>query len=337
MIKQGVVMKKKFIAELLIVFSLINIFSVNNFSAFAEEKTVLLGGIPAGFTMETRGAYIAGLSDVITKGDIVSPSKDAGLRQGDIIYFINGKEINNASDIESALKNSDNNVKIEFMRCGELCEISLTPALDLNGDKKIGVFIRNIVTGIGTVTFIDGNNIATLGHPVLDENEGLMKIRSGKIYSCNITGYVKGERGDPGELRGVIFQNNEIGIITQNTEYGLYGKTTMDFDKTKFTEIGIGEGKMGDAAIVTTINGNTPKTYSASIIKVDNVISDTKNYVIKITDKDLLETTGGIVQGMSGSPIIQDGKIIGAITHVFINDPTRGFGISINNMINNNI
>lgn len=330
-------MKKKIVAFLLIVFSAFSVLFLNNFNtnfAFAETKKVLLGGAPAGFSIETRGAFVAGLSDVITKDGITSPAKDAGLQRGDTIYYINDIEVNCAADVEKTLKLTDSDVEIDYYRCGNSYTTILKPATDLNGERKLGIFIRDDVSGIGTITFIDNDNIATLGHPVLDENDGLLNILSGKIYSCNITGYIKGERGNPGELRGVVFKNEEIGVIEKNTEYGVFGKTIESFDKSSFTEIEIGEGKIGDAEIYTTINGKEPKRYSVSIVKADTLLSDTKNFVVKITDKELLETTGGIVQGMSGSPIVQNGKLIGAITHVFINDPTRGFGISINNMIN---
>ena len=328
-------MKKKIVIFLLIAFAALGTFGVNGNVAFADGgRRVILGGNPAGFYMQTRGAFIAGLSDVITKDGIVSPSKNAGLNAGDVIYYINDIEVNNAADVERVIKLSDSTVEIDYMRCGNSYTALVTPATDLNGEKKLGIFIKDDVSGIGTVTFIDGNKIATLGHPVLDENEKLLQITAGTIYSCNITGYIKGERGTPGELRGVIMKNEEIAKIDNNTESGVFGTLSENYDLTNKTEIEIGEGKMGDAFIYTTINGREPKKYSVSIVKADNVLTDTKNYVIKITDKELLDTTGGIVQGMSGSPIVQDGKLIGAVTHVFINDPTRGFGISINNMLN---
>ena len=330
-------MKRKSLISLTLLFvALCSFFcGINTVKAYADDsKTVLLGGMPAGFNIETRGAFVAGLTDVITKDGVKSPSKDAGLNAGDIIYFINDIEVNNAKDIESALKTAPKTVELDIYRCGNSFTIYIEPAIDLSGDKKLGVFIRDNVSGIGTVTFIDGNKIATLGHPVMGEDEKLLSIKQGKIFGCNITGYVKGERGTPGELRGVILKNNEIATIDRNTECGIYGTLTSGFDSKKLNKIEIGEGKMGDAFIYTTINGTAPEKYSISIVKAENVLSDTKNYVIKITDKRLLDTTGGIVQGMSGSPIVQDGKLVGAVTHVFISDPTRGFGISINNMLN---
>lgn len=327
-------MKKKIVVFLLIAFTAFKIFGNSDGVALAENRKVILGGDPAGFYMQTRGAFVAGLSDVITENGILSPAKDAGLAQGDVIYYLNGIEVNGANDVERVVNLSDKEINVDYIRCGNSYSTVITPATGLSGEKKLGIFIKDDVSGIGTVTFIDGIKIATLGHPVLNENGELLQILSGTIYSCNITGYVKGERGVPGELRGVIMKSNEIAKIDRNTEYGVFGTLTDSRDLSGREEIEIGEGKMGDAFIYTTINGKIPKKYSVSIIKADTVLTDTKNYVIKITDKELLETTGGIVQGMSGSPIIQNGKLIGAITHVFINDPTRGFGISINNMIN---
>ena len=206
-------------------------FNINLTSAYADSgKTVLLGGIPAGFNIETRGAYIAGLSDVITEDGIKSPSKDAGLNAGDVIYFINDIEINNAKDIENALKYSKSAVEIEYQRCANSYSVLVEPAIDLTGDKKLGLFVRDDVSGIGTVTFIDGNKIATLGHPVLNDDNSLLEIKSGNIYACDITGYVKGERGAAGELRGVILKNQKIATIDRNTLYGIYGTIVPEFN-----------------------------------------------------------------------------------------------------------
>ncbi len=326
-------MKRKIVAFLLAVGCCCACF-INTGVAYAGNRTVLLGGMPAGFNMQTRGAFITGLSDVITEDGIKSPSKDAGLKAGDVIYYIENTEVNCAKDVERVISLTGGEITVEYSRCGNTYTTEITPVKDLNGDKKLGIFIRDDISGIGTITYIDKDRIATLGHPVLDENGDLLKITTGKIYGCNITGYIRGERGAPGELRGVIMKNDRVGMIDGNTDYGVFGTIADTFDTKNFKEIEVGEGKMGDAVIYTTIDGSSPKEYSISIIKVDNTFSDSKNYVVKITDKELLNSTGGIVQGMSGSPIVQNGKLIGAITHVFINDPTRGFGISINNMLN---
>ena len=296
-------MKKKICLFLLIVCLTICASFTNGTQGFALTQKVYLGGQPAGFSIQTRGAFIAGLSDVITPTGIVSPSKNAGLEQGDVILFINGIEINSAADIERVLKLTQGEITVDYNRCGNSDTTYVNPATDINGEKKLGLFIRDDINGIGTVTFINGNKIATLGHPVLGENDELLDIIQGKIYDCSITGYVKGERGRPGELRGVIMKNAVIAEINKNTRYGVFGTLDANFITENLTEIEIGEAKMGDAKIYTTINGDTPQSYSISIVKTDTITTDTKNFVIKITDKSLLETTGGIVQGMSGSPI----------------------------------
>ncbi|MBQ6922354.1 MAG: SpoIVB peptidase [Clostridia bacterium] len=327
-------MKKKVLLFLLAFFSFIQLFCISGRIGYAEEKTVYLGGMPAGFDIETRGALVVGLSDVITKDGIISPAKNAGLDRGDILLYINGKEINCADDVERLLLLTSGEIEITFSRCNIKDNVKLTPATDLSGIKKIGVLIKDSINGIGTVTFIDDDNIATLGHPVLNEDGKPLELLRGNIYPCMVTGYIKGERGKAGELRGAILTNNKIATITKNTEYGVFGKLTKNFDRSKLKKIGIGNGKPGKESIYTTIEGDTPQEYSISIIKADSILSDTKNFVIKITDERLLNSTGGIIQGMSGSPIVQDGKLVGAVTHVFIIDPTRGFGISINSMLN---
>lgn len=317
-------------------FCLIFVFAVlpfyKNYKVLAEEK-VYLGGMPAGFSLETKGAFIIGLCDVITENGICSPCKQAGLAVGDVILSIDGKEVNNAKDIEDALIDGENKI-VKTDRCGKEIIYNIIPAKDFSSKYKLGVFIRENLNGIGTITFIKGNRFASLGHPVLADNGDIINIKSGELFGCNITGYVAGEKNKAGELRGV-FDGNSIAKIDKNLGTGVYGVINEDFDFNGFTEIEVGKAEVGDAEIYTTINGNKAKKYSISIIKTDYDNKGNKNFVIKVNDKDLLDSTHGIVQGMSGSPIVQNGKLVGAVTHVFINDPSRGFGISVQNMINN--
>ena len=317
---------------ILLILSLLFAFSGNYVIAFAAQETVYLGGIPAGFSLATRGAYVVGLCDVVGNTGITSPAKDADIRIGDVILFIDDYEINGAADIEKAVKDCDEK-NIVLSRMGETVITEISPAKDFNGNFRLGVFVRDSVNGIGTLTFIKGDRFASLGHPVLDDDGMLLQITGGKLYSCNILGFVKGEKGKAGELRGSFLKREPYCIIEKNTEQVVYG-TIFDKTVTKgLKKISVGDAKMGNASIITTIDGDTPKEYSISIVKVDSFGKDSKNYVIKITDDELISKTGGIVQGMSGSPIIQDNKLVGAVTHVFINDPTRGFGISIKNML----
>lgn len=327
-------MKKVKSLFLLILFVLI-LCNFTPLSVFANSaNSVYLGGFPAGFSLETRGAFVMGLSDVITFEGIKSPSKEAGVAAGDIILSIDGVAVNNAEDVEKVVKDEKEKL-LEIKRCDEKILLDVSPALDMSGNFRLGIFIRDGVNGIGTVTFVNNGRFASLGHPVTDEGGKPLEIIGGKLYNCNITGYIAGERGKAGELRGTFLKTNDIGNIEKNLISGVYGTLKDGFNTDNLKRVEIGEGKIGSAVIYTTIEGDSPKEYDISIVKVTDTSAEAKNYVIKINDKALLDTTGGIVQGMSGSPILQDGKIVGAVTHVFINDPSRGFGISIDNMINN--
>lgn len=326
----------KFLKILIVVFSFLILFSNNVVNVFAyriNSDDIYVGGMPAGFCFKTRGAYVAGLCDIIQNDIVYSPCKEAGILVGDVILNIDSQQVNTANDIEREI--SDGNIKtLDIQRGENNYKFKVKPIKDALGKYKLGIFIRDGVNGIGTVTYIKGNVMATLGHPVLNDGK-LMPIIGGNIYKCNITGCVKGEKGTPGELRGIFFKKDEIANINKNTYSGVYGIVMSDFDLSNARKIEKGTGRVGRAKIITTIEGDTPKEYNISIIKVDDNVIDGKNFVIKITDENLLEKTNGIVQGMSGSPIIQDDKLIGAVTHVFINDPTRGFGISIDNMLIN--
>ncbi len=324
--------KKRKYSILLLLLAIITFFSAGYSKAYAKSNQVYLGGMPAGFSLFTRGATVVGLCDVVTENGLISPSKNVGICVGDTILYIDEYEINNALDIEKALETGGTKL-LTLSRNDELILEKVSTVKDMSGHNKLGVFVRDDVSGIGTITFINGDRFASLGHPVLDESGELLKITGGKLYNCNITGRVKGERGKAGELRGLFIRSKEIACIEKNQEVGVFGKLNSSFDRSNLTKIEIGQAHMGNASIFSTIDGKSPKEYSISIVKVDNN-SETKNFVVKITDSELISSTGGIVQGMSGSPIVQDGKLVGAITHVFINDPTRGFGVAISNMLN---
>ena len=327
-------MKRKFRFLYIVCFLLCFLTMFNNLTtAMADSGKVYLGGMPAGFSLETKGARVVGICDVITNEGVKTPSKCADIRNGDVIIKINGEEVNDAKEVGESVKSSTEHI-IQIERQGETLIKNIIPAKDLNGEYRLGVFIRDNICGIGTVTFIKNNRIASLGHPVIGDNGELVKITGGEIYSCAITGCVKGEKGKAGELRGVFAKDKEIAKIDKNLDSGVYGEMLSDYDLSKLESIEVGRAKIGTAYVKSTINGEESKLYKISIIKTDNY-STNKNFVVRVDDEDLLSITGGIVQGMSGSPIIQDGKLVGAITHVFINDPTRGFGISIYNMLDN--
>ncbi len=324
-------MKGKF-KFLSIIIAILLCFSFNSYKHVYANEEVYLGGMPAGFTITTRGAEVIGVCDVVCENGLISPLKDIGIKEGDIIYKINNVEINSAYDIKNAL-NSGENAIIEYSHDGQIMINQIKAVKDINGNYKLGVYIRDSVSGIGTITYIKGNKFASLGHPVINEDGSILKICGGKLYNCSISGYVKGVRGRAGELKGAFLRTNAIASIDKNLDCGVYGTITDNIDTTGLIKVELGSAKIGDAHIYSTIDGNLPKKYEISIVKVDDC--GNKNFVIKINDKELISKTGGIVQGMSGSPIIQNNKLVGAITHVFINDPTRGFGIKIDNMINN--
>lgn len=302
----------------------------------AQTVEVFVGGMPAGFTLGLGGAQIVGVCEVLTEGGTVCPARDAGIAVGDIICTLNGVKIESAADIDRVLNGCSGKTAVSVKRDGERIETQIQPAEDIaSGRKKLGVLIRDSISGIGTVTYIEKDSLrfASLGHAVADESGKLMNVDKGNIYQCSIVNVIKGERGRAGELKGLFLNDKSIAAADINCATGVYGNFNRDYDTSSLRSAQIGGNvQPGKASIYTTVDGTTPKEYSVSIVKVDGGNRQNKNYVIKITDKDLLEQTGGIVQGMSGSPIIQDGRLVGAVTHVFLNDPTRGYGISIANM-----
>ena len=326
--------KVKFKLLIILISIFISLSSINYIYPNAFSEYVYLGGFTAGFTLKTKGATVVGINEVMTSKGSISPCKCAGIEIGDIILSMNGVEINSASDIDEVLKDySSGFIITEILRNNQkkLCDIF--PEKDILGNYKLGLFIREDLNGLGTVTYIDDNGeFASLGHPIANENGEIYTLKSGEVYESNIIGVNKGYRGHAGELKGLFVGNKSIGVVTKNTNVGMYGKLN-NFNPLEYVKIAVGNAKIGKAEIVSTVEGQNSCKYSIDIIKIDSRVGNTKNLVIKITDKELLDYTGGILQGMSGSPIIQDGKLVGAVTHVFINDPSRGYGILIDNML----
>ncbi len=327
----------KKLAVFLAVLTLFLIATINPTSVYANSnESVYLGGFTQGFILKTRGATVVGLTDVLGSERLTSPCKLAGIQVGDTIISLNGKQVNNSSDVSNVLsEHKGGSLVVEYISGGVFKLVNVTPVVDLNGHYKIGVFIRDDLQGVGTVTYIkDDGSFGSLGHPVTNEKGETYSVLSGSVYDSSIIGVVKGTCGKAGELKGLFIGDKPVGNITKNTSSGLYGKFT-NFNALEYKKIGVGTGKIGKAQIISTIDGNTSCTYDIEIVKTEHKKREGKNFVIKICDENLISQTGGIVQGMSGSPIIQDGKIVGAVTHVFINDSARGYGISIQNMLAN--
>ena len=328
---------KNKITTILAVLAAVCAFLLLPLNAAAETDEVYLGGMPAGFTLGIGGAQIVGICEVLTENGVQNPAKDAELEVGDVIVSLGGIRIETAADIDAALSScGGKSSSLTIERGSEKLKKEIAPVKDMaSGRYKLGVLIRDSVSGIGTVTFIRKDlRFGSLGHAVMSADGGCMEVCGGNIYACSIVNVVKGERGRAGELKGLFINDKKIATADKNCATGIFGAMEKDYDLSALKPIALGsDATPGRATVYSTVDGASPKEYTISIIKVDKTNKQNKNFVIKVTDKELLNETGGIVQGMSGSPIVQNGKLIGAVTHVFINDPTRGYGTAIGNMI----
>lgn len=310
-----------------------------------EEVMLVPGGQSIGVMLHTKGALVVGSMNITSKtGEPVNPAKVAGLQAGDIIEKYNGEEIKDAAHLSELINQDEEGAaRLSVRRGDQNLELTIYPVQDAqDGLWKLGVWVRDSTLGVGTLTFHDpaSGKFAGLGHAITDVDTGkLLTVKDGEIVKSDILEVVKGEEGEPGELRGSFGQNDEvIGTISKNTEYGLYGNTQKQMQNGIYGALPAAkrdEVKVGEATLLCTLDDSGVKEYSCKIVKVNSQDSpEQKSFVVQIDDERLLETTGGIVQGMSGSPIIQNGKIVGAVTHVFINDPTQGYGIYLDWMLN---
>lgn len=299
------------------------------------------GGMPFGVKFYTKGVMVIGIADVDCGEKNVNPAAIAGIRVKDVIVELNGKEVLSAESVMSEIEACEGkSIHLKIERDGKYFETDLTPVLSASEQKyKAGVWIRDSTAGIGTVTFInpENNMFGGLGHGICDVDTGaLMPLQKGIITDVTISGITKGTAGTPGELKG-YFGVGKTGALLGNTGAGVFGffHEIGSFNPDEALPIALrDEVHEGKAELRCTLDENTVGSYQIEIIKINPNENDLKNFVIRVIDQTLLDKTGGIVQGMSGSPIIQDGKIIGAVTHVLINDPTKGYGIFIENMLN---
>lgn len=309
-----------------------------------DNIKVALGGIPIGVRVSSDGVIVVGYSEIEINGNKEeSPGKLGGLEIGDVILKINNIEVYNATELLKIIKESDSGLlKMDILRHNQNLTKTIQCKKEDNEDYKIGLWVRDSTAGVGTMTFYDplSSKFGALGHPITDcdTNEPFL-IKKGDILDSSIISVRKGEKGSPGELRGVfVNEDNPCGGIEKNTQSGIYGKIEKNnILNQRCTLIPVGfknEITTGKAKIITTIDENGPQEYDVEIEKlIDQNVPDSKSMVIKITDEKLLGKTGGIVQGMSGSPIIQNGKLIGAVTHVLVNKPDTGYGIYIEWML----
>lgn len=328
--------KKIFLSTVLILLLIVTIFPV----AFAEEvEYVYLGGNPIGIVLEEEGLLICGKNEVVTDSGAQIPSLDLNILPGDHLISINSEPVNTISDLARALKKvkQEEEVVLGIKRGQEIIYFNLLPAVEsLTRNKKLGLIIQEGVSGIGTVTYVRKNGrFGALGHSIGDSSN---KIQIGKIFDCRIIDLKLPKHGEAGELRGIFDKKGaSIGTLDKNNDFGIFGKTnSTSFD---MIEVRLGNRnivKEGNASIYTCIDGEKPQKYEIEIVKVNTQNKPgTKSMVIKVTDSRLLQETGGILQGMSGSPIVQNGYLVGAVTHVFTSDSTKGYGIFVDWMINN--
>ena len=300
---------------------------------FADEKYYYISGEVFGFSLISEGITVIGLSDVVTNEKTYSPAKDAGIKPDDVITKINENKLKSDSDIDKYIKSGYN--ELDIISGGKTKNILVKPAKDINGNLRLGIFIRGDICGIGTVSYYDSDGrFSALGHEIYDKEYAKTPIIGGALKEAGITKIIKGTKGIPGEIQGYI-KSADTGTIEYGISTGIYGEK-KNFDKSAYQKIAAarrGEAKIGKATAISNISGST-ESYDIKIVKVTEEKKE-KNLVIKVNDEKLLSLTGGIVQGMSGTPIIQNGKLIGIITHVFINDPKSGYGLSIQNSLDN--
>jgi stage IV sporulation protein B len=302
-----------------------------------EEDHVIAGGNPFGIKILAQGVLVVGLDEVQTSHGPQNPAKEAGLKMGDLIVKVNGKSLSTNKAMQEQIEASKgDSLSLEIEREGENHQLTLTPIMATDGCYRAGIWVRDSTAGLGTMTFYwPAKGIyGGLGHGVCDSDTGeLMSLQEGEIVKAEIADVAKAKAGSAGEIKGVLFDNAHMGTILKNCECGVYGNL-IDTDDLSDVTLRVArkqEVTRGKAQILSCIEGEF-RYYDCEIEKI-NLGNPTQNMVIHVTDETLLAATGGIVQGMSGSPIIQNGTLVGAITHVFVNDPEKGYAVFAETML----
>ena len=306
------------------------IFSIpNNILAYSDY--IIPGGENIGISINTKGVMVVGTYEINGK----YPALEAGIKLGDTIIKVDDTKINSIDELVSVLSNKTGKVEMTLKRNNKeySTELLLT---EEDGIKKTGVYVKDNITGIGTLSYIDpGTNIyGALGHEVIETNTGkMLEVKDGKIVSSTVTNINRSEDGLPGSKNAEL-DEQENGNISKNTDSGIFGKYTSELpNKKKYKVAKIDQIELGEAKILTVLANTEIKEYTINILKIYKKNNDNKNILFEVTDQELISKTGGIVQGMSGSPIIQGDYIIGAVTHVVVDDPKKGYGIFITNML----
>lgn len=312
-----------------------------------SPMSLIPGGQSIGVTLQTKGVMVVGQAPVVDKnGKNSFPAKDAGIQVGDILLKIENQDVKTDQEVSNAIDaagKQKGTATVLFKHQEQMVEKVVTPIYCVEtGRYRMGLFVRDEAAGVGTLSFINpANNLyGALGHVITDaDTNQKIEVYNGKVIASTIYAIEKGKRGHPGEKIGSFVPNSSFsGTIEKNTMTGIFGKMNGQVENPYFREaIPVGwesEVKVGPAKIYTVIKGEKIEEFTVNIDRVMHNRTDSKNMIIRVTDPRLLEVTGGIIQGMSGSPIVQDGKLIGAVTHVFVNDAQRGYGVFIQNMIN---
>lgn len=302
------------------------------------KTTVIPVGNIAGVKLYTSGVLVVGMSEIEgNDSKKYKPYENTGIKEGDTIIKIDDKEISTTEDLIKTVNMSNGeDIKVKFIHQEETKECSMTPVRTNNSEYKLGLWVRDSAAGVGTVTFYEPSSktFGALGHGItdIDTNE-LINISSGEFITTRILNITKGEAGEPGKIQGTVENQQNIGTISQNSRFGIYGKVnnlaSLNIDKSKEVEVALrDEIKTGKATILCSLDNGQPKEYEIEIEKIYKENNyDNKSMQIKVTDPRLIEKTGGIIQGMSGAPILQNGKFIGAVTHVLVNNPKEGYAV----------
>ena len=302
---------------------------------YAYSKYIIPGGETIGIEVNSKGILVVGFYEVDSK----YIGKDAGFEIGDVITEINNIKVSNIEEMVNAVNDEaskDNKLDVTIIRDGKSSSLTLNMVCDSSNVCKTGIYVKDEITGVGTLTYIDPKTtiFGALGHEITERTTGeRFEIKDGKIFNATVTDNIKSESGSPGEKNAIYDENITYGEIDANEESGIFGKYTSEILEDDALEVGTKDDvKTGEASIRTVLNGNDVKDYTINILNI-NIDTDIKNILFEITDQELLNKTGGVIQGMSGSPIIQNNKIVGAVTHVIVNDTKKGYGIFITTML----
>ncbi|MCI8857758.1 MAG: SpoIVB peptidase [Clostridiaceae bacterium] len=309
-------------------------------SAAAAEEVIPMGRT-VGIRMSSDCVLVTKLTSVETIEGSVSPAQAAGLQEGDLIREINGAPVSSNDALQQAVAQSGGQpLSVQCEKDGQKREVTVTPARGRDGVYRIGVIARDSIAGIGTVTYVDPEtgDYGSLGHGICDADTGvLIPLGSGGLMESSVESVQRGEAGDPGALQGDFNPAHEVGTVRENTETGIFGQFTDPEYYNSLEKIPVahdGEVTLGQAEILSNVSGQEVGRYSVEITKIfDDEDEYGRSMMVRVTDDRLLDATGGIVQGMSGSPLLQNGKLVGAVTHVLVNDPTRGYAVMIDAML----